>query len=251
MAQPRRDSQAFAELDGETLRHRRVVCLKFTSPLDWRLMLAYLSPRAIPGVELVSGDAYARTLSFRDAKGLLRASWRDDHEVSVELASDVSLEPARVTLPLRRMFDLDAAPTEIGKHFASHSLVGPLIAARPGIRVPGAWDPFEFSVRVILGQQVSVAGATTLTGRLVARYGVEIFEGDGVAGLTHAFPTPATLANADVAGIGLPRTRARSISGLASEVAQDTTLLDRSPDLETAVAKLVSLPESSPGPPTT
>jgi 3-methyladenine DNA glycosylase/8-oxoguanine DNA glycosylase len=220
MRRPARQPVAFAELDGAELPHRRVVRLPFIPPLDWRLMLAYLSLRTIPGVELVSAYAYARTLSFGGVRGLLRATRAGDREVSVELAGDAILDPARVTEPLSGMCDLDAAPAEIGRHLADDGVIGPLAAARPGIWIPGAWDPFEFSVRVILAQQVSVTGATTLTGRLVARYGVEVFKDHGVVGLTHAFPAPATLATADVAGIGLPRTRARSISGFASAVGE-------------------------------
>jgi AraC family transcriptional regulator of adaptative response / DNA-3-methyladenine glycosylase II len=117
---------------------------------------------------------------------------------------------------VRRLFDLDADPMRIDAHLACSARLAPSVLARPGLRVPGAWDAFEIAVRAILGQQVSVAGATTLSGRLVARFGRPV-EG-GEEGLTHLFPTPGVLAEADVASIGLPGARAEAIRGLARAV---------------------------------
>lgn len=248
--QPKRrctkQSDAVGELADSSLPRWSATTLKFTPPLDWDAMLAYLSPRAIPGVEAVSGNSYTRTLSVAGTVGVLRVARSSEDELSVALATDGAVELSRVARSLRQMFDLDAAPDKISRHFADDELIGPLVARRPGLRVPGAWDAFEFSVRVILGQQVSVAGATTLTGRLVKRHGVELFAEPPLPGLTHAFPRAATLANADLAPIGLPRTRARSISSFASAVAGDAGLLCGGPDLAAVIARLVALPGIGP-----
>jgi 3-methyladenine DNA glycosylase/8-oxoguanine DNA glycosylase len=233
--------RAFGELEPKTLPHRRLLHLKFTPPLHWGAMLAYFSPRAIPGVEAVTRDAYARTMSINGSAGLLRATQEFDDRLTIELASDVALASTQVKPQLVRMFDLEMVPAEIAKHFARDKLIGPLVAARPGLRVPGAWDAFEFSVRVMLGQQVSVAGATTLARRLVSIHGRKLFDEPALPTLTHAFPSPTTLADADIAPIGLPRARARAISEFASRVASDATLLDRTGDLAMVIARLVAL----------
>jgi AraC family transcriptional regulator of adaptative response / DNA-3-methyladenine glycosylase II len=119
---------------------------------------------------------------------------------------------------VRRLFDLDADPLRIDAHLAEDPRLAPSVRARPGLRVPGAWDTFELGVRAILGQQVSVAGATTLAGRLVQRLGRPV--PGGPAGLTHLFPTPEALAAADAASLGLPRARAAAIVGLARATAE-------------------------------
>jgi 3-methyladenine DNA glycosylase/8-oxoguanine DNA glycosylase len=119
---------------------------------------------------------------------------------------------------VRRLFDLDADPQRIDADLARDRRLAPSVRARPGLRVPGAWDPFELAVRAILGQQVSVARATALSGRLVARFGQPV-EG-GTDGLTHLFPTPRALADADVASIGMPRARGEAIRDLARATAE-------------------------------
>jgi AraC family transcriptional regulator of adaptative response / DNA-3-methyladenine glycosylase II len=125
---------------------------------------------------------------------------------------------------VRRLFDLDADPLLIDAHLARDRRLARSVRARPGLRVAGAWDAFELAVRTILGQQVSVAGATTMSGRLARRFG-EPVEG-GKDGLTHLFPTPLTVAAGDVASIGLPRARAEAIRGLARAVVAGKRPLD-------------------------
>jgi 3-methyladenine DNA glycosylase/8-oxoguanine DNA glycosylase len=240
-------SKPFAELPDGWLPHRTSTKLKFEPPFDWSATLGYLTPRAIPGVEVVSANSYARTLSTGGAFGLLRVTGGAKSELAVELATNEEVEPAGLTRALRRLFDLDADPAEIVSHFEKDRLIGALVAKRPGIRIPGCWDTFEMIIRVILGQQVSVAGATTLTGRVVRLHGEPLFERAAVAGLTHAFPRPQALAGADLAApVGLPRTRARSISGLAAAVASDPALLGDQGELDEVIARLVALPGIGP-----
>jgi AraC family transcriptional regulator, regulatory protein of adaptative response / DNA-3-methyladenine glycosylase II len=126
----------------------------------------------------------------------------------------------------RRMMSLDLELEEASRHLAGDPIVGPLVAARPGLRVPGAWDAFEIGVRAIVGQQVTVAGANTLMGRLVRRVGL---------------PTPAALSAADLSGLGLTGTRALAIRSFAHAVADGTIQLDRGVALDEFVASVVSI----------
>src|SRR5262249_15075432 len=117
----------------------------------------------------------------------------------------------------RRLFDLDADPHEITTHLRRSSLLAALIDRHSAVRVPGAWEPFEVAVRAILGQEITVRGATALAGRLVSRYGARIETSD--ERLSHLFPSPEALAEADVEQIGMPRARATAIRAMARAVA--------------------------------
>jgi AraC family transcriptional regulator of adaptative response / DNA-3-methyladenine glycosylase II len=145
----------------------------------------------------------------------------------------------------RRLLDLDADVDAVAAHLSADPVLGPRVVARPGLRVPGAWDPFEVAVRAVLGQQVSVAGATTLAGRLVERFGVAV-PGLGAMGLTHLFPQPAALVGADLRAVGLPARRAAAIAALAGAVLDARVSLDGSRPYEATVADLVALPGIGP-----
>jgi 3-methyladenine DNA glycosylase/8-oxoguanine DNA glycosylase len=203
-------------------------------------LLAVFSPRATPGVELVTGDTYARTLRVGDARGWIEIEPISD-AAALQLCAHLSDASAVATVAerARRLFDLDADPLAIAAQLRSDAWLAPLVDRRPGLRVPGAWDPFELAVRAILGQQITVRGATTLAGRLVAALG-EPLECDGR--LTHLFPDAATLAAADVAAIGIPRARAGAIRALARAVADGALALDACRGLDDAVARLTALP---------
>jgi AraC family transcriptional regulator of adaptative response / DNA-3-methyladenine glycosylase II len=188
-------------------------------PYDWDALLAFLAPRAVPGIEVITPERYRRalpegTLSVRRAQGGLLL------ETTAPPAGLLALA-ARV----RRLFDVDADPAAVAEVLArAGGPVARAVGARPGVRVPGAFEPFETAVRILLGQQVSVAAASTLAGRLVAMYGRPVARPE--PGLTHTFPAPATLAAADLAPIGLPRARAEAIRGLAAAVASGALVLD-------------------------
>jgi AraC family transcriptional regulator, regulatory protein of adaptative response / DNA-3-methyladenine glycosylase II len=131
----------------------------------------------------------------------------------------------------------------IGEHLSQDPILAPLVAARPGLRVPGGWDGFELAVRAILGQQITVPAATGLAGKLVRAYGT-LLPADlagACEGLTHVFPAPERLAGADLAALGMPRTRALALSSLAAAVAADPAIFGPSRGLEEAIAKLKSL----------
>jgi AraC family transcriptional regulator of adaptative response / DNA-3-methyladenine glycosylase II len=217
-----------------------VLTLPHTTPYDWPGLLAFLAARAVPGVERVAGGAYARTVALDGAVGTVEV--RPDPRAArlratLRLSRWAALAPA--VDRLRRLLDLDADAGAIDAHLSSDPLLRPAVRARPGIRVPGAWDPFELAVRAILGQQVSVAAARTLAGRLAARHGAPL-AGDGE--LSRVFPGPEALAGADLGGLGLTGARAAAITGLARAVSADPALLSPAADLASTVARLASLP---------
>ena len=201
----------------------------FRAPFAWDAMLAFLAARAIPGVERVDGGGYART--FEGGTIVVTRASEQHLGIAIKITREVDL--FAIAGRVRRLFDLDADPTVIDAHLGE-------LAAIPGLRVPGAWDGFEMAVRAILGQQVTVKGATTLAGRLVARFG-EPAEALSPL-LTHRFPSAARLAEADVEAIGLPRARAASIRALASAVASGAIDLGASTDLGRTVAALAAIP---------
>ena len=181
--------------------------LAFRPPYDWPSLIAFLALRAIPGVERVTPDCYARTIALDGARGAIEVrpvAGAAQLELRVACSEPGAL--IRVVERVRRIFDLGADPAEIAGHLGRDAALAPLVAARPGLRLPGAWHGFELAVRAILGQQVTVKGASTLAGRLVAAFG-EAIEGAG-DGLSHLFPTVEALATADVAAIGMPKARA-------------------------------------------
>jgi AraC family transcriptional regulator of adaptative response / DNA-3-methyladenine glycosylase II len=223
--------------------------LPFRPPLHWDALMAYLAPRAIPGVESVTPEAYRRTLRLPEGHGRVEvrpAPGRNHLCARLWLSSPATL--IEVNERLRRLFDLSADPHEIGVQLRRHPRLRDAVAAQPGVRVPGAWDGFEMAVRVVLGQQVSVKGATTLAGRLVEAYG-EPLPGDATAdddAPSHLFPKPEVLARARLARIGLPRARAAAISALARAVADGDVVLDGTRDPEETQAKLEALPGIGP-----
>ncbi|HXI02679.1 MAG TPA: AlkA N-terminal domain-containing protein, partial [Candidatus Saccharimonadales bacterium] len=202
--------------------------LAFTPPLDWDSLVSFIAMRAIPGVESVEEGAYRRTVRFGRREGTLRIS--RDGDRALRLVVDRRLRPdiEEIVRRARRLFDLDADPERIARHLRRDRDLAPIVRRLPGLRVPGAFDGFETSIRAILGQQVSVKGATTLSGRLVAGFGRPMAGGTGA--LTHHFPEPAALAGAAIAGIGLPAARAGAIRALAAAVRDKSISLDAAPD---------------------
>lgn len=202
-------------------------------------MAAFLSARAIPGVEAVDGDRYKRAVAIDGIRGTLEVEPDGDNALRVRLEGVLS--DAGVETRLRRWFDLDADVRAIGAHLARDPLLAPLVAARPGLRVPGSWDPFELAVRAVVGQQISVAGARTIAGRIVERCG-DRHSAPGGDPVVSLFPTPAQLADANLEAIGMPGARVRAIQGLAAAISADPDLLERTNDLAADVARLRALP---------
>jgi AraC family transcriptional regulator of adaptative response / DNA-3-methyladenine glycosylase II len=193
--------------------------LDFREPYDWDGLLAFFAARAVPGVERVERGTYARAVRVGERTGTLEVR-RDGRSLRVDISLSLTPVLMKVVARLRAQFDLDADPHAIGAALRQEKRLARLVARRPGLRVPGAFDPFEATVRAVLGQQVSVSGATTLAGRLATRFG----DGDPTfgAGLSHTFPQAAALAARSVdelAAIGLPRARAATLGAVAAAFA--------------------------------
>jgi AraC family transcriptional regulator of adaptative response / DNA-3-methyladenine glycosylase II len=217
--------------------------LPYRAPLDWDALVAYFRVRATPGVESIASGAYRRTFALGAERGVLAVRpLADESALELRIRSGAHLLDA--VARASRLFDLDADPAAIAAHLSGDALLRPLVAARPGLRVPGAWDPFEVLVRAVLGQQVSVKAATTLAGRLARRFGEPLAE--PVDDLTHHFPQPSALAGRDLAEIGLPSARARALSGLATAVADGRLRLDAPKDLDDVLARFEGTPGVGP-----
>jgi AraC family transcriptional regulator of adaptative response / DNA-3-methyladenine glycosylase II len=205
------ESQAAGEGEALTLR------LGYRPPYDFASMLTFLQGRALPGVEAVDETSYARAIPGDgpgDAPpGWLRISaWPGgEHALKLELHAPLASRLLDIVNRLRRMFDLDADPNAIAGALSADARLAPLLRARPGLRLPSGWDPFEIAVRAILGQQVSVAAARTFAARIAQRFGTPLPDEHAAHGLAHLFPTPAALADADLAEIGLTRARAETV----------------------------------------
>jgi AraC family transcriptional regulator of adaptative response / DNA-3-methyladenine glycosylase II len=221
--------------------------LPFRGTLEWRALLGFFAARAIPGVEHVDVEAgvYRRTIDVDGDPGVIELlPGGDDHLV---LRAHLPHWEGLIHLVdrARRIAGLDLDPDEPHAVLAADPVIGPLVVARPGLRVPGTWDGFETGVRAILGQQVSVAGATTLSGRLVQRLGTPV-AGLQPLGLSATFPTAEAVAGADLSGLGLTGARERAITAFAAAVASGDLRLDGSVGLDELVADLAALPGFGP-----
>jgi AraC family transcriptional regulator, regulatory protein of adaptative response / DNA-3-methyladenine glycosylase II len=219
------------------------VRLGFRPPYDWDAMLSFLRARAIPGIEIVSRERYARTIAIGHGRGVLVVEPTDGYCLKATVRFPELRQLPAIIARVRRVFDLAADPVAIGTHLAQDPVLVPLIAARPGLRVPGAWDGFELAVRALLGQQIAVSAATQLAGKLVAQYGEELIDlAARDHGLTHVFPTPRQLSGSDMAGVGMPQARRVALRALAAAVVADPLIFGPRRSLEEAVAQLRSLP---------
>lgn len=222
--------------------------LDYRPPLAWDALCDFFAERAIPGIEQVTAGEYRRGVVLGGRSGWL--SVRPDGKKHALCATvSVSLAPVvpAIVARLRAMFDLDANPAVIAEHLGSDPTLAPSVAAQPGLRVPGAFDPFEVAVRAILGQQVSVAAATTLGARLVRRFGEALPNGSPAAsaGVGWQLPTAERLAAAkieEVASLGLPRARALTIVELARAVARGDVSLTPDGVPEDVIERLLKVP---------
>jgi AraC family transcriptional regulator of adaptative response / DNA-3-methyladenine glycosylase II len=199
----------------------------------------------VPGVEQVVDATYRRTLRLVHGGGVLEATPCVAHgHFEMRFKLDDQRDLGDAVKQCRRMFDLDADPEAMGAVLGADGLLAPLVAARPGLRVPGHVDGFEVAVRAVLGQQVTVSGARTLATRLVQTLGAPLERPNG--GLTHLFPTPVAVAESGLSEIGVPASRARALRALASAVASGAITLVPEADRERTVRDLEALPGVGP-----
>ena len=218
--------------------------LAYRPPYDWDAMIAFLALRAIPGVEMIRDGGYARTIALGQTCGLIEAWPLAGNRLGVRIRFPRLSALPTIIARVRGLFDLAADPQAIAAHLAEDLALAPLVAARPGLRIPGAWDGLELAIRAILGQQITVGAATVLAGKLVAGYG-EALPPDlagRVEGLTHLFPEASVLAAADLSTLGMPRTRGAALSAVAEAVLSDPLIFATGASLDEAIGRLKALP---------
>lgn len=224
--------------------------LSYRPPYDWPGMLAFLKARELKGVERVAGSFYARTVRLGDSRGWIKIT-QSEKKNTLLLEFAHSLAPVLPALlnRVRDLFDLNARPEIISGHLAQDKVLGPLVKANPGMRVPGAFNGFELGLRAILGQQVTVKSATTVAGRLVASFGEPIVT--PFPELNRLTPAPGRIARLDVnklARLGIVAARCKSILGLAQAQASGKLSLDSGNhhDPEATIERLAQLPGIGP-----
>lgn len=221
------------------------VTLNYRQPYDWNRMLDFMRGRAIPGVEVVSDDDYSRTVLVGNSAGVITV--RHDRKARHLVLTVRGIETPDlfgVVQQVREVFDLDAPVRDIRAVLGRDPVLKRFLKHYPGVRVPGAWDGFELTVRAILGQQISVKAATTLSGRIVERYGTPLQEVSpelAAAGLTHLFPEPGVLASARLNNLGIVGSRVETIRRVARAVADGALDFDAAVDPDAFRAALTSI----------
>ncbi len=221
--------------------------LSHRPPYDASATLRWLALHAIDGVEEATESSYRRVLADGTIVELRPVLDGDEGGCSawaLSLAIEDVSRLAGVVSACRRLLDSDADPDAVRRTLDPDSVIGPLVTARPGLRIPGAADPWADVAQTVIGQQVSLAAARTFTSRVVSAYGDPLAAPDGT--LTHRFPGPEQLAEASYDGIGLTGSRARALRAVATAVADGSVRLDAAADRDETLARLLELPGVGP-----
>ncbi|MGE8360453.1 DNA-3-methyladenine glycosylase family protein [Pseudomonas sp.] len=227
-----------------TTTTERLVLLPYQPPWDWRQFHGHFALRALPGMEQLDTDRYSRSFRLGGVSGWFSVSPRTDH--CLELRHSPSADACQGALigRVRKMFDLDANPGQIARHFASDMHLAAMLARNPGLRLPTAFDPFEQAVRAIVGQQVTVKAAVTITARLLTRLGTPLV--DAPSGVERLFPSPEALAEASLDGIGMPGKRVQTLQHLAGQIASGDLRLSLEDGSAALIERLCALPGIGP-----
>ena len=215
--------------------------LAYRPPFDFRASLAFLRQRALPGIERIGIDTYARVIDANGAWLELGEWGNNEAALRLSLHGASTIELPSIVQHVRRMFDLDADPSAIHAQLGDDALLAPLIATQPGLRLPGGWDGFEVAMRAVLGQQVSVAAATTLARRLVAMHGRPL-PSPIADDLDSLFPLPEALVDIDLIGLGLPAKRAATLNTVARALAEGRVSFSPAQSLGDFIADWTALP---------
>ncbi len=223
-----------AKAAGEPLQ----VQLEVREPFSWEQVLRFLARRALPGAEAVVGDRWRHALAEGPDSGVVEVGpGRHGRGLLVRAPTWAGRTLPELLMRLRLAFDLDAPPERLAALAREPELRSGL-ERWPDVRLVGGFDPFAVCVRVILGQQVSVAGATTLAGRVVARWGQPVAEGDEHIG--HTFPVPSTLADAPLEEVGLTGARSGAVRELAAAVRDGSLTLMPASGLQPVLTRLLA-----------
>jgi AraC family transcriptional regulator of adaptative response / DNA-3-methyladenine glycosylase II len=220
-----------------------VVRLRPVAPYAGADLLGFVGARAIPGVEEFDGRTYRRVLRAGNGHAIVELS-TDEADVVVRVTAGDPRQLEPVLQHCRRLADTDRDPAAIAAALGADPLLADSVRRAPGLRVPGTVDPFELAIRAVLGQQVSVAGARTLAGRLCGRHGTVLPMPSG--DVTRLFPRPEALAEGDLDGLGVTGARIRTIRAISRAVADGSLLLASGVDLLDTEGRLLALPGIGP-----
>ena len=219
--------------------------LKYVQPYSFNQLLQHLRSRVTPGIEEVTDSGlYRRVVSHKGKARIIEVSDANDEQhlaVQVHSASYDNLIDDMERL--RTLLAIDEDPNPTVTHLSNDRLVGRSVAKQPWLRVPRCWDPFETSVRIIVGQQISVAAATTITGRIAHTLGVQVSPGGP---LNRVFPPAAVLAEANLKGFGLTDKRAMTLRHFATAVADRSLDLRLTGAIEEVISRWCTLPGIGP-----
>ncbi len=222
--------------------------IDYRPPFYFDGLLGFLSGRAIPGVERVTASGYQRTVRIGEHAGWLSVQrheghGRKGHALSLQISDGLRPAIIPVLARIKAVFDTRADIVAIEQALSRDPMLEAMVSARSGLRVPGAFDGFELLVRAILGQQVSVKGATTLSGRLAGQFGEKIDDApDDLSVITPSAERLAGATVAQIAAIGLPRKRAETIHLAAKAVSAGDVTLSPGADPERVSEQLQSIP---------
>jgi AraC family transcriptional regulator of adaptative response / DNA-3-methyladenine glycosylase II len=214
--------------------------LPYREPFNWSAMIEFLRPRATPGVEFVRESCYRRTIELGDAAGVIDV--RPDAAgprlvIVIDLPTNEGL--MQVVERVRRIFDLGADPLQIETRLSGDSRLRTLVETRPGLRVPGTWDGFEMAVKAILGEGLTAIDANPRAERLVRAFGTPL--ATSFEGLTHLFPRPDVLVNADLSKAGIRGRKAATVRALARAICANELTFEASRTLDETIARLSAL----------
>lgn len=222
------------------------VLLAYNAPWHWQQFYAHFALRKLLGVEHLSDNSYTRSFQLGAYAGWFKVEPQTEQNALKLSVSESALGCLDQLIPrVRKMFDLDADPLAIAKHFSADPHVADLVKGNPGLRLPTAFDPFEQAVRAIVGQQVTVKAAVTVTGRLVSRLG-EPLAGTNPEGIERLFPQPQAIAEANLEGIGMPGKRVQTLQYFAGQIANGELQLNMQQGYLSLVEKLCALPGIGP-----
>jgi len=215
--------------------------LPFDGPFDWYMMIRFLRQWAIPGVEHVTDDWYRRTVMIDGHPGVLEVRPLDQQHLIVVAHLPHWEGLIHIARRASSIFGLTSPTGPAREHLGTDPILGPLVDEFPGVRVPGAWDPFEIAIVAIIGQEKSPVETRLTTGRLVRNHG-ESVSGLTELGLTHVFPDPEALMGATLAELGVSERTRRSIGALSTAVASGELSLDPSQDVDDLISGLSGMP---------
>lgn len=221
-----------------------VLSLRGKGSVAWPQLHAFYAQRAIRGLEHSEGQTYTRWINTDDSAVRMILSQSTPEAIDVVLHGANVAHLFGLATRIRRALDLNTDVATVAQALGADAILRPALTKCPGLRLPGAWDPFELAIRALLGQQISVKAARTLASRLVLRYGEPVLALDAGHRVTHAFPRASILARADVVdlvALGLTNARARALVGLAKTAAQDGTLFSPARSLDDLITRLGTL----------